>query len=155
MKFHFNTSDKKPNCSKVEWHINIFLQIPCLLYWKWVSYTWHQANRHFRLPLGHFRWEKTMKRSSGSATIKRDKTCTGITILMIHVEYYMSPVKRICVFEHSVMTNFNCACPAIQRARDLAFCLKVPLDSLFVWASSEGSGETARMRRLAWTFPSA
>ena len=37
-------------------------------------------------------------------------------------------------------------------ARDLVFCLKVPLDSLLVWASSEGSGETARMRRLAWTF---
>ena len=37
-------------------------------------------------------------------------------------------------------------------ARDLAFCLKVPLDSLPVWASSRGSGETARMRRLAWTF---
>ena len=36
--------------------------------------------------------------------------------------------------------------------RDLVFCLKVPLDSLLVWASSEGSGETARMRRLAWTF---
>ena len=35
--------------------------------------------------------------------------------------------------------------------RDLAFCLKVPLDSL-LWASSEGSGEIARMRRLAWTF---
>ena len=39
-----------------------------------------------------------------------------------------------------------------RRARDLAFCLKVPLDSLLVWASSRGSGETARMRRLAWTF---
>ena len=39
-----------------------------------------------------------------------------------------------------------------RGARDLAFCLKVPLDSLFVWASSEGAGETARMRRLAWTF---
>ena len=39
-----------------------------------------------------------------------------------------------------------------RGARDLAFCLKVPLDSLFVWASSEGSGETARMRRLTWTF---
>ena len=39
-----------------------------------------------------------------------------------------------------------------RKARDLAFCLKVPLDSLFVWASSGGSGETARMRRLAWTF---
>ena len=41
-----------------------------------------------------------------------------------------------------------------RGARDLASCLKVPLDSLLVWASSEGSGETARMRRLAWTFAS-
>ena len=39
-----------------------------------------------------------------------------------------------------------------RGARDLAFCLKVPLDSLLVWASSGGSGETVRMRRLAWTF---
>ena len=39
-----------------------------------------------------------------------------------------------------------------RGARDLVFCLKVPLDSLLVWASSVGSGETARMRRLAWTF---
>ena len=39
-----------------------------------------------------------------------------------------------------------------RGARDLAFRLKVPLDSLLVWASSGGSGETARMRRLAWTF---
>ena len=39
-----------------------------------------------------------------------------------------------------------------RGARELVFCLKVPLDSLLVWASSEGSGETARMRRLAWTF---
>ena len=39
-----------------------------------------------------------------------------------------------------------------RGARDLPFCLKVPLDSLLLWASSEGSGETARMCRLAWTF---
>ena len=39
-----------------------------------------------------------------------------------------------------------------RGARDLAFCVKFPLDSLLVWASSEGSGETAQMRRLAWTF---
>ena len=39
-----------------------------------------------------------------------------------------------------------------RGARNPAFCLKVPLDSLFVRASSGGSGETARMRRLAWTF---
>ena len=40
----------------------------------------------------------------------------------------------------------------VRGARDLAFCLKVPLDSLLIWASSGGSCETARMRRLAWTF---
>ena len=39
-----------------------------------------------------------------------------------------------------------------RGARDLAFCLKVPLDSLLVWVSSEGSGKTAWMRRLVWTF---
>ena len=39
-----------------------------------------------------------------------------------------------------------------RGARDQAFCLKVPLDSLLVWASREGSGETAQMRRLTWTF---
>ena len=33
----------------------------------------------------------------------------------------MSHVKRICVFEHSVMTNFNCACPAIQRGQGSGF----------------------------------
>ena len=32
-----------------------------------------------------------------------------------------SPAKRICVFEHSVMTNFNCACPAIQRGQGSGF----------------------------------
>ena len=40
----------------------------------------------------------------------------------------------------------------LRGARDLAFCLKVPLDLMLLWASSGGSGETARMRRLAWTF---
>ena len=39
-----------------------------------------------------------------------------------------------------------------RGARDLAFCLKVPLDSLLVWASRGGSGKTTQMRRLAWTF---
>ena len=39
-----------------------------------------------------------------------------------------------------------------REARDLAFCLKVPLDSLLVWSSSGGSGKTAWMRRLAWDF---
>ena len=34
---------------------------------------------------------------------------------------HVSLVKRICVFEHSVMTNFNCACPAIQRGQGPGF----------------------------------
>ena len=37
------------------------------------------------------------------------------------LKIFMSPVKRICVFEHSVMTNFNCACPAIQRGQGSGF----------------------------------
>ena len=35
--------------------------------------------------------------------------------------YDMGRVKRICVFEHSVMTNFNCACPVIQRGQGSGF----------------------------------
>ena len=34
---------------------------------------------------------------------------------------HLSPVKRICVFEHSVIANFNCACPAIQRGQGSGF----------------------------------
>ena len=34
---------------------------------------------------------------------------------------HLGRVKRICVFEHSVMTNFNCACPAIQRGQGSGF----------------------------------
>ena len=36
-------------------------------------------------------------------------------------DFHLSPVKRICVFEHSVITNFNCACPAIQRGQRSGF----------------------------------
>ena len=38
-----------------------------------------------------------------------------------------------------------------RGARDLVFYLEVPLDSLLVWASSGGPGETAWMGRFAWT----
>ena len=42
-------------------------------------------------------------------------------ILKKYLRYQMSPVKWICVFEHSVMTRFNCACPAIQRCQGSGF----------------------------------
>ena len=41
--------------------------------------------------------------------------------LLQQIWQYLGPVKRICVFEHSVMTNFNCACPAIQRSHGSGF----------------------------------
>ena len=44
----------------------------------------------------------------------------------------MSPVKRICVFKHYVMTNLTAHAQPFRGVRELAFCLKVPLDSLLV-----------------------
>ena len=44
-----------------------------------------------------------------------------VTTAIFQVSEYLSPVKRICVFEHSVMTNFNCTCPAIQRGQGSGF----------------------------------
>ena len=46
--------------------------------------------------------------------------------LRLHWLYkpYMWRIKRICVFEHSVMTNFYCACPAIQRGQGSGFLSK-------------------------------
>ena len=54
--------------------------------------------------------------SLGGAQIT-NSTCT----LVAKAVDYVSPVKRICVFEHSIMTNFNCACPAIQRGQGSGF----------------------------------
>ena len=70
------------------------------------------------------------------------------------------------------MTNFNCACPAIQRGQGSGFlsegsswltaCMSEQRRfwrdcahaqaRLNLRSSSEGSGATARMHRLAWTF---
>ena len=46
---------------------------------------------------------------------------SSIIMLCLGSKEHMSLVKRICVFEHSVMTNFNCACPAIQRGQGSGF----------------------------------
>ena len=45
----------------------------------------------------------------------------NINTTRIWHKYDMGRAKRICVFEHSVMTNFNCACPAIQRGQGFGF----------------------------------
>ena len=56
-----------------------------------------------------------IKRHQLDNVMKRQWTLAGFNI------HNASPVKRICVFEHSVMTNFNCACPAIQRGQGSDF----------------------------------
>ena len=48
-------------------------------------------------------------------------TYEELSLILDNVDLNMGPVKRICVFEHSVMTNFNCACPAIQSGQGSGF----------------------------------
>ena len=69
-----------------------------------------------------------------------------------HVFYIWAPSSEFVSSSIPSWQILTAHAQPFRGARDLAFCLKVPLDSLLVWASSEGSGETARMRRLAWTF---
>ena len=52
---------------------------------------------------------KLRRRSSGSLSKRRS------------FHDHVSLVKRICAFGHSVMTNFNCACPVIQRGQGSGF----------------------------------
>ena len=55
------------------------------------------------------------------------KVCTfhswNINVVSNCIESELSfwVIKRICVFEHSVITNFNCACPAIQKGQGSGF----------------------------------
>ena len=56
---------------------------------------------------------------------------------------HMWCVKWICVFEHSVMTNFNCACPAIQMMDGWVRVLS-PFNSISV-ISRRWKGEHERL----------
>ena len=66
--------------------------------------------------------------------------------------FHMWRVKRICLRAFRKWHILTVHAQPFRGARDLAFCLKVPPDSLLVWARSGGSGETARMHRLVWNF---
>ena len=65
--------------------------------------------------------------SGSSKTVTKEEECficlvkLRLNYLFKDIAYHLSPVKRICVFEHSVMINFNCACPAIQRGKGSGF----------------------------------
>ena len=60
------------------------------------------------------------KKLSGRKIVHHESVHVGINS-GTDKEDILGPVKRICVFEHSVMTNFNCPCPAIQRGQGSGF----------------------------------
>ena len=61
-------------------------------------------------------------------------------------------IKRICVFEHSAMTKFNCACPAIQRGQGSGLLSEGSSRLTACMSEQRRFWRDARMRRLAWTF---
>ena len=74
------------------------------------------------------------------------------TVIYLNMIKYM--VKVTSEFVSSSWQISTAHAQPFRGAKDLAFCLKVPLDSLLVWASSEGSGETARIStKFAWRGP--
>ena len=88
-------------------------QIPSPSEWlrmRSLSLSWRNARRH------KFAWRGSFL--SLDVVLRSDLCGTSWAPWMVYysTRWEMSPVKRICVFEHSVMINFNCACPAIQRA---------------------------------------
>ena len=76
----------------------------------------------------------------------------SILTMSIFVQSIWAPSSEFVSSSIPSWQTLTAHAQSFRGARDLAFCLKVPLDSLLVWASSKGSGETARMRRLARTF---
>ena len=85
-------------------------------------------------------------------------SCRDLVNKMMSYGYYVSSTTNWAASSKFVSSSIpswqilTAHAQPFRGARDLAFCLKVPLDSLLVWAGSGGSGETAWMRRLAWTF---
>ena len=59
---------------------------------------------------------------------------------------------RLWHFSSSVNSFLKCAFAAIQWGHMSDFCRTLRLLPYFMCANNEGSGETARMRRLAWAL---
>ena len=76
--------------------------------------------------------------------------CRRGSLTVIVVPTWAAPSEFVssCIPSWQILTAHA---QPFRGARDLAFCLKFPLDLMLVWASSGDSGETARMRRIAWT----
>ena len=64
----------------------------------------------------------------------------------------IEPCHKIMVLFIPVNSYLKRACSATEWARCLIFGQTLRLLPYFMWANSEGSGETVQMRRLAWAF---
>ena len=81
---------------------------------------------------------------------KLPKSKPDLTIPIDH----LSRLKRLWYFSSTVNSFFKRACAAIRWGYMSDFGRTLRLLPYFKCANSEGSGETARMRRLAWAFAS-
>ena len=72
------------------------------------------------------------------------QTMTAITPTCVHQDCKWAPSSEFLSSSIPSWQILTAHARPFRGARDLAFCLKVPLDSLLVWASSGGSGETAQ-----------
>ena len=100
------------------------------------AYGWNTLHKSFRLKLN---FNPTVTNTNQSPILSKFPSYT--IIWAPSSEFVSSSIPSLQILTAHAQP--------FRGARDLAFCLKVPLDSLLVWASSGGSGETAWM--LIWS----
>ena len=101
---------------------------------------------HGRLPLLQYHRLVCMVVCRCSSIADSKDNCPTLISARERMAAAMSCVKRICVFEHSVMTNCNCACPAIQRGLGSGFLSE---DSSWLTART-GDKYQIRLTRPKW-----
>ena len=108
-------------CVNVDWRTEISDGNQCLTVVKqaWQKQTIHSDLGKNSCPL--FSYKDSVESQSKTPLHQTWQHIRHEQTMWIHNDTRLSPVKRICVFEHSVMTNFNCVCPAIQRGQGSGF----------------------------------
>ena len=107
--------------------------------------TVHYVNHHCTVSLIYYR----LKNKLQSIALHRKSISTNNTnTLACMWKTKWAPSSEFVSSSIPSWQSLTAHAQPFRGARDLAFCLKVLLDSLLLWASSEGSGETARMAPL-------
>ena len=83
---------------------------------------------------------------------QQQKTVADYNDLYLRLQDKIEPAHEIMALFVLPKHSSNAHAQSSNRARSLIFCRTLCLLSCFMWVNSEGSGETARMRRLAWAF---